>query len=389
MSSQGSNFSHHNSCAIDANILKVDEKLSSLIGKIEILNAIKPLNYLEQKQLFFEGRFSQSPIFTYKNEKIDSFLLRRELYNLPLETLGDEDLYQLYQEVVASYVDKVDQFNTIGTPDFMYHSLRYYGEPNEKDLRNAQFILHLPDNNPESDTGLLDASEIMRVLDEMVVREGYSCEMVFDDNMIANALVSGTRISINSRAKLAAIDTAGLAHHELGVHLVTSLNGREQPLRVLSDGLPLNTTTQEGLAILSEYLSGNLTVRRLKILALRVIAVKSLIVDKNFRTTFLLLKENYNTADEIAFNITARVYRGGGYTKDYLYLNGLSAILNAYENEPDFMNLLVGKTSLSHLPLITRLIDKQYFSPPKYITPAFREPVMNSEVDAFIVQALR
>ncbi|MFT7186361.1 MAG: hypothetical protein ACI84K_001759 [Pseudohongiellaceae bacterium] len=389
MTYSDSNNNQSNDYVIDPRVIEVDEKLYSLIGGVKILSAIKPLNYLEQKQAFFDSQFSVNPIFTYQKKTIDPFSLKRELYNLPLESLGDEDLYRLYQEVVGSYVDKIDQYKAIGTADFLYNSLRYYGEPSDKDLRNAQFILHLPDNSNASITDLLNAPQIKNILENMVAREGYDCEMVFDNDMIANALVSGTRININSNAKLSSTDAEALAHHELGVHLVTTLNARKQPLRILSMGFHLNTTTQEGLAILSEYLSGNLTILRLKILALRVIAVKSLIEDRNFRTTFLLLKENYHLDEELAFNITARVYRGGGFTKDYLYLKGLSAILNAYEEEPNFLHLLTGKTSISHLPMISRLIEKNYFAAPELITPAFREPVISSEIEKFIVEAIR
>ena len=120
-----------------------------------------------------------------------------------------------------------------------------------------------------------------------------------------------------------------------------------------------------------------------------MIAVKSLIEDKNFRTTFLILKETYNVSDEQAYTITARVYRGGGYTKDYLYLKGFSLILNAYEHEKDFNNLLTGKTSLEFLPLITRLIDKGLINAPHFITPAFRKPVGNDAVNTFITHAIR
>jgi len=42
-------------------------------------------------------------------------------------------------------------------------------------------------------------------------------------------------------------------------------------------GMPGNTYTQEGLAILSEYLSGNLSLERLRTLALRVLAANMLV----------------------------------------------------------------------------------------------------------------
>jgi hypothetical protein len=52
---------------------------------------------------------------------------------------------------VSSYIDKVDQYKSIGNDDFLYDSLRYFGEPSEKDIRNAHFILHLPEQGENDD----------------------------------------------------------------------------------------------------------------------------------------------------------------------------------------------------------------------------------------------
>lgn len=367
----------------------IDLILYSLVKNIDILNAVIPLNYLQEKEQFFASNFSNEPSFIYKANSIDPFALKRQLFNLPLENIKDEDLYSLYLGIVDSYVDKIDQYKSIGSNDFLYDSLRYYGEPCEKDIHNAQFILHLPRNPNDISSEIIDAQGIVNILTKMVKEEGYTCEMRLEKTMVANALVSGTTVKINEYAKLYKTDAHALAHHELGVHLVTSLNARKQPLNILSLGCPLNTMTQEGLAILSEYLSGNLTLVRLKMLALRVIAVKSMIEDRNFRTTFLILKETYHVEDHQAYTITARVYRGGGYTKDYLYLKGFSLILNAYEQKSNFNHLLTGKTSLEYLPLISRLIDKQYFTEPSFITPSFREPIASDAVNTFITHAIR
>ena len=58
--------------------------------------------------------------------------------------------------------------------------------------------------------------------------------------------------------------------HEVGTHLVTYYNGLEQPLRLLHVGLAGYDETQEGLAVLAEYLVGGLSRSRLRTLAERV-----------------------------------------------------------------------------------------------------------------------
>lgn len=370
-------------------VSQLDNDLFDYVKEIDILDAIAPLNYPQQREAFFSSNFSRNPEFVYAAHNIDLFKRKRDLYNLPVDNLADEDLVKLYSDVIESYVDKLDQYKSIGSPEFLYDSLRYYGEPNDKDIRNANFILHLPDNVDDKNDTLLTANAIVARFESFAKAEGYQYQIKLDDSMIANALVSGTVVKVNSTSQITETEVNALAHHELGVHLVTTLNGRNQPLRILSLGCPVNTTTQEGLAILCEYLAGFMTLSRLKILALRVVAVESMINERNFKNTFLLLKEQHQVADDLAFTITARIYRGGGFTKDFLYLQGFHQMLNAYETRPDFNNLLSGKVSIDHLPLITRLIERQYLVGPKLISPAIAEPKEIDAVRRFIAHAIK
>ncbi len=378
-----------NPLAADAELQQFDAELYALVGNIQILNAVSPLNYGEQKQRFLDSNYIDEPEFIYKTNTIDAFSMKRQLFNLPIESIQDPDLHALYLAVINSYVDKIDQFKSVGSPDFLYNSLRYYGEPTVKDIRNAQFILHLPENQENPSEAMLGAQHIHVLLEDFAKKEDYTYTLKIEPSMIANALVSGSVVKINSSACITQTEAMALAHHELGVHLVTTLNARSQPLKVLSLGCPVNTLTQEGMAILSEYLAGCMTIQRLKILALRVLAVESMIKEKRFRNTFLLLKEQYHVDDQQAFTITARAYRGGGFTKDCLYLKGFHQVLNAYEQSADFLHLLVGKTSLDFLPTISRLIEKQLLLPPQKITPAFANPVSNDAIKQFVTHAIK
>ena len=75
------------------------------------------------------------------------------------------------------------------------------------------------------------------------------------------------------------------------------------------------------MAVLSEYLSGNITMKRLRELALRVVAIDTMCNGADFKSCFSMLTEKFKADIHFAFNLCVRVYRGGGFTKDYLYLN--------------------------------------------------------------------
>ena len=137
---------------------------------------------------------------------------------------------------------------------------------------------------------------------------------------------------LNENHKFSTHELKVLNNHEIGVHMVTTMNGLLHPLKIFSHGFPNYEETQEGLAVFAEYMSNNLTVKRLKELAYRVMAVDSLAKGYDFSKTFRLLHNQFDLDRESAFYITLRVHRGGGFTKDYLYLTGLKKIYDFYKD---------------------------------------------------------
>jgi len=378
-----------NKRTISNELFSIDQTLYSAVKQIDILGVVTPVNYLQEKTIFFENGFKNTPNFVYANTQFSLLDKKRELFNLPIENLKNEDLYRLYFDVIQSYVDKLDQYRHLGTDKFLYDSMRYFGEPSDKDIKNAEFILHISNAELEAKQELLGADRIVDYFEHFADAHNLTYKIVICDDMVANALVSGDLIKVNKKANVTMRQLKALAHHELGVHLVTSLNAQNQPLKVLSLGSPVNTTAQEGLAILCEYHSGFMELMRLKNLALRVKAVKSLIEDRNFKITFSMLLEEYSLTQENAFNLTARVYRGGGYTKDFVYLRGFQQILTAYKTQKDFKNLLCGKVSLDHLSLVSRLVNKGYLVPPKFISPAIKRPSNVDPVIKFVAESIK
>ncbi len=97
-----------------------------------------------------------------------------------------------------------------------------------------------------------------------------------------------------------------MVHHEIGVHMVTTMNSNIQPLKIFNLGLPVNTKTQEGLAVLAEFLSGNIMMSRLRELGLRVLASDMMINGADFKKTFRFLVNEHKLDVESAFYMTTR-----------------------------------------------------------------------------------
>jgi uncharacterized protein (TIGR02421 family) len=123
----------------------------------------------------------------------------------------------------------------------------------------------------------------------------------------------------------------------------------------LYTGLAGYDELQEGLAVLAEYLGGNLSRPRVRLLAARVVAAHMLADGASFVETYRELDTTYQFDQRTAFTITMRIYRGGGLTKDAIYLRGLLAVLDYVQRGGELAPLFVGKIAASHIPLVREL----------------------------------
>ena len=369
-------------------LLALDNALYECVNGIDILDVVSPTNYHEEKLRFFESQYNSNPKFQYVTTPFSLLEKKRELYNLPIDNLGNEHLFQLYFAIVQSYSDKLDQYRHLGSEPFLYDSMRYYGEPSPMDIKNADFVLHITNKQAPRQETRFGAEQIAEFFEHFADAHQLPLRIEISKSMVANALVSGDLVKVNALANVTLKEMKALAHHELGVHLLTTLNARAQPLKVLSLGSPVNTMAQEGIAILCEYLSGFMEVMRLRTLALRVKAVASMITERSFKTTFSYLADAYGLNVEQAFALTTRVYRGGGFTKDYVYLKGFQQVLEAYNTRKNLNHLLCGKVSLEQLDLVSELIDQRFLVEPKFVSPALRRPSSVDPVLKFVADSI-
>ncbi|MDR4505114.1 MAG: flavohemoglobin expression-modulating QEGLA motif protein [Candidatus Scalindua sp.] len=349
---------------LESSILNLDKQLYHLARGIETLTYINPQNIAVEKKRFFSKNYNYVPSFTYKHLDINPYEFREKLYRLPVDDIRDVSIQQFYRDVIDAYAIKVDLIASVGKEKFLYNSLRYYGEPSENDNKTAEFLLFAKEFEP-NEASTIDAAGIRDAFLAAIDKHLIKCRVLLTDNIIANAMVKSTSrlILINRAACINKRELNALIHHELEVHMLTTVNSENQKLKIFRLGLPGNTCTQEGLAVLSEYMTGNLTLQRLKVLALRVIAVKMMIKDYDFSRTFKILVDDYALNQNEAFKITARVYRGGGFTKDFLYLRGLRMALQQFKI-CDISPLFVGKTSFEYLDIINELIQRKMIDPP-------------------------
>lgn len=376
-----------------APLFEIDANLDRLVKRIELLTYVNPLNIEKEKQRFFTSKYTVEPEFKYPKVKFNPFKLQRLFFAQRLERIEDDTIRKMYKDVINYYSNMIQCIETIGQGNrFYFNSLSVYGTPTERDVQNAQFILHYPDEPMGSDMDkVYTPFEARDYFVDFAKPYDFPLNIRFSTNIAAEAMVSNISqtLLIKKNTKFSKNQLLTLGNHEIGIHLVTTYNGLQQPLKIFSNGLPKNVETQEGLAVFSEYMGGALTLKRLKELAYRVMASDSLIKGYSFADTFDLIHNKYKLNREEAFTITLRAHRGGGFTKDRLYLSGLRKIYKRYQREESMDSLLSGKVALTDEPNIKYLRQLGLAQPITYKSLSFEQKLNTNPTLDFILNNLK
>jgi uncharacterized protein (TIGR02421 family) len=354
--------------------IKVDSILSSLDSKINWLEMVSPTKNHQRWVDFKKNNFKNAMPLTYKDINVDLDGISKELDSLDFSKIKNSIIASLLHEKKEELDLFVDLIKYRGTDGFLTTSIHLFGGTQPTLLNLAHDILKkVPLENKKE-----DMSSVLEFVDfAQNVRESYkkeNCSFDFKINLEkdlnSSLMVNEGHLYISKDMHVPRNRIPSLVAHEVEVHVLTSFNGSMQPLRLLKTGLANYDTLQEGLATFSEYLSGNLSGERLRVLAARVIASEQAIKGESIESIFAHLIEEHNIEKVESFDIAVRAKRGGGLTKDAVYLEGLRQVHAYSKTEDDLSSLFLGKFSLNQRDMLDKLVaDNILISP--MITPHF------------------
>lgn len=352
-------------------VLDVDRQLTEIARSFDLLLQATPVNAESAWREFRRSRFDKPPVFYYRPLAVDPTLLKRQLYLIPVERIEDATLSFLFRQKQEELDRQITLLTDIDSTRFLPESLQIYGGVSDWLLQHAAELLdRVPTRSGEdSARGQLGAVEFAKRAQEELGYyqqqcDDFSATVSVREEMYAGMMVSGDQLLIGGKTRVPRSRVDALLQHEIGTHLVTRYNGHVQPFRQLEVGLAGYDGLQEGLAVLAEYLVGGLSRTRMRTLAARVVAARQLLDGAAFIDTFRALDRNYEFSQRAAYTITMRIYRGGGLTKDAVYLRGLLQILRYLREGGDLQPLFVGKVASAHLPLIHELKLREIIKPP-------------------------
>jgi len=340
-------------------VWKVDRELAEIANAFDFLLSVTPINSDGAWTEFKRARFAINPHFIYRPLPVDPAQLKRRLYRIPIENIEDPALEALFRAKRMELDRQMTMLSDRDTRRFFYGSLQLYGAVDEELLQTASGLLEQRAKRGRYDRESISASAFAELARREIdyyreLAPGLNSRVELRDDVVS-LLVSQGNLLINRHMKIPQHRVQALLAHEIGTHVLTYFNGQHQPFQQLYCGLPNYEELQEGIAVLSEYLTGGLTQGRLRILAARVMAAHMMIEGGDFITVFRTLNGEYGFSQRIAYNITLRIFRGGGYLKDMVYLRGLNQLLEYLGSGGEFDTLLLGKFGADHLGIIHEL----------------------------------
>lgn len=356
--------------------LGVDYALAQLAGSLRFLLDITPLNAEECRERFLAD--GAEPAFVYRELETDPAVLTAVLDDIDLTRVDDPLLAQLLRRKHRELKLQFQLLAARDTEDFLPLSIELYGGV-EPDLRAEAEAIIAGVRAPERASDRVDADAFLR-LAEAEIEHYRAVEPEIDVHAeirpdVSGVMVTGNTLLIGPETSVDAVRADALLQHEVGTHLVTQVNGAQQPLKTMGVGLAGYDESQEGLAVLAEIACGGLTAGRLRQLAARVISAHDRTVGTGFTDAYAHLRDLGFPASG-AFTTVMRVFRSGGLTKDAIYLRGLIELLDHVAAGGSVELMFLGKFSLEDLPLIVDLHDRGILAP-AVLRPRYAEDAAN------------
>jgi uncharacterized protein (TIGR02421 family) len=373
--------------SVTKGVYEVDRRLSGICDNFEYLLQVTPVNSHESWLTFKRNRFEKLPRFDYRPLPFEPASLKRKLYQAPMEQVEDPVLAEIFREKQDELDRLITSMGDCNTKLFLPGSLQVFGgvEPDLKQLAN-EILSRTPVRLREKgNSSILNAAQVAAAAKKEIsqyqkIEPGFGANIEIRSDLPPGIMVGKGEILIGRKTEIPAKRINALLNHEVGVHLVTHHNGFSQPFKLLGHGLAGYESLQEGLAVFAEYLVGGLTRSRLRILAGRVIAVHAVIQGADFVETFRILSRELGFSQRASFMVAMRVYRGGGLTKDAIYLRGVKDVMDFVADGGDLTPLWTGKIALRHLPIIQELKWRAVLSAPALIPKFIKEQTAKSRI---------
>lgn len=368
-----------------------------------LLTAARPIRLLEaaswparvQTQFLDSWRRDEPVLPKIEYPQFDLADTRRELDAIAADADPAHPVGDYLRRTAGAYHLAAEIMESLGTRRVFPLSARLYGTPGEtlpgSDWTNVDAAGHFVVLADELDADIIDPDSEAVLPAEMVQAElqatvdrvfpNHHVEVQLDPDLIAKAAAGSARVRLRSGSRFSASDIRQLIEHEVLVHTLTAINGREQPhLKSLGQSSPRVTATQEGLATFAEQITGSIDIRRMKRISLRILGIDRALKGADFVEVFRFFR-GAGQSQVDSFASSMRVFRGvpvsggGAFCKDMVYLQGLLSVHTFFRwaLKHRRLNLLrwlfAGKLALHDVLALQPFFESGWIAPPTYLPP--------------------
>jgi uncharacterized protein (TIGR02421 family) len=348
-------------------VVAADHGLAQLARRIDLLLDVTPVNADEAWEASVAvGHRGELPL-RYRPISCDPDAVRADLENLAIGEVEDPAIRRLLADKRTELCLQADLVEARGTDRFLPLSMALYDTADDPLVAMAEELLdRLPASDRDVPVVTPDAFAARARLEVEAYRErlpGFAGTVSVRDD-VPSLMVVQRELFVGTDSWIPVHRQEALIHHEVGTHLLTAETGGSQPLVLLEQGLAGWDETQEALAVLSEHLVGGLDAERVRTLAGRAVAARLLSDGAGFPDLFAALHERFGFPERQAWTIAMRFVRGGGFTKDVIYLRGLADLVRHLSTGGSLEPLLVGKVHLRHVDDVEALLEQGVLRPP-------------------------
>lgn len=338
-----------------------------------------------QHKAFIDGLEDVSVPFNVnvseKHKAMDLFLTNLAAAEIPYQ------MKKIFTQRVQDYQTLLTMMGVFGKPVFYDHCKTLYGT-SHKLIQNNSFLYFLEEIPKycvvDTSEKKLKGSEALEYLRNKLLEtfDGNEFDVRPSNSLLSDSSAGRRTLKLNPNKEYTTGHLDIFLVHEGWVHLGTSLNGACQEDNLwLSTWAPRTTFLQEGLAIITELITGCMTLERWNKVVLRHLATSMAERGSSITDVYAYLR-HHEMEDLDAFKLALRIFRGvpfeGGmaFTKELLYLHGMVELLyHLHFFKTDLKSLWVGKISFEEHIM---LLDHWTFMDPKvkYFPKSLEHPVI-------------
>ena len=304
---------------------------------------------------------SEHPLIIQSEDKINQIhQVRNEISQSNLD-LG---LKGIFEKRLEDYESMIMMMIHYQRPEFYNQCLRLYGSSHEF-IKDQNFLNFLNDidslcKNENKNINIIGKDSVNYL--QQKINEDFpnaQIEVRPSHSLLSDSSAGRKVLKINIHKNYTQDQLNIFLAHEGWAHLGTSLNGAFQEMHPwLGTWAPSTTRLQEGLAIITELVSGYMTKERWQKIQLRHLATAMAEKGSSITEIYEFICD-HQIAPLDAFKLSLRIFRGvpiqGGmaFTKELLYLHGLIDLLKTISiHELTLKSFWVGKMSFNeHLYL--------------------------------------